>query len=79
MNTRFGLQYKVISVIMKLFSSCCRRLYYVMAAGFMPGPEDNMVKRIKCTAIIYAIRGAIATMEKEIVGVSVRLNQAMRQ
>ena len=38
MDTRFELQYKAVAVIMKLFSSCFRLLYCVMAAGFAPGP-----------------------------------------
>ena len=49
-----------------------------MAAGFVPGLEGNLVRRIKPIDILQ-LSMPIATMEEEIVGVTVRLNQPMRQ
>ena len=46
-----------------------------MAAGFVPG---NLVRRIKLIGILQ-LSMSIVTMEEEIVGATVRINQAMRQ
>ena len=48
-----------------------------MAAGFTPG-LFKAARRIKLIGILQ-LSMSIATMEEEIVGATVRLNQAMRQ
>ena len=63
---------------MKLFSSCFQQFNCVMAAGFAPGLSDSQEIGINLIGILQ-LSMSIATMKEEIVGATVRLNQAMRQ
>ena len=61
MDNVIGLQYKAVAE-MKLFSSCFRQLYCVMAAGFAPGPykatwSGELSDKYTATIYVYCNNG----------------------